>query len=133
MRDSFDPETGEIYPARQRGIGANSRLVTDAEFEESLHWLRDNAEKIGRIRGRRIAAEEIRKTMKARGMQKHPKLPISAQERNAYTDPDYVDYITRELADAVAEDTTQLLLTKYHEARIMAWHKEQNVLLKANV
>lgn len=131
--DPHDPETGEIFPGRPRGIGANSRLVTDQEFEESLHWLRDNAEKIGRVRARRVVSEELRKTMKARAMKKHPKLAVSHQEREAYADPDYVRWLKTEMEDAVAEDTTQALLVKFHEARIMAWHKEQNILLKANV
>jgi hypothetical protein len=128
----YQDRGGDGCEPRPRGIGANSRLVTDAEFEESLHWLRDNAEVIGRARGRKVVADELRKTVKARCMKKHPRLSVSGQEREAEADPEYERWLRNELEDAVAEDMTYTILTKYHDGRMMGWHKEQNVLLKAN-
>lgn len=132
--DDMDPDTGEFVRRQpRRGIGANSRLVTDEEWQESLEWLRDNAAEIGRAKARRIVAEELRKTKKARAMQRYLRLPLGAAEREAYTDPAYLEHVEVEMAEAIAEDETYRVMAKYHEARLMGWHQEQKTLQRMTV
>jgi len=57
-------------------------------------------------------------------MQRHADLPVSAQEREAYADKEYEEYIEG-VAAAIKEDEEQRWLMKAAEAKIEAWRTAQ--------
>ena len=83
-----------------------NHLVTDAEVEKALDWLRDNASEIGAAKRDAISAEHMVKHIKALTMMKHSELPVSAQEREALASQAYHDAIL--VAAQAAGDYEQL-------------------------
>ena len=104
-------------------IGSNE-LISEEDVQAALDYLRDQAEESGQKKGRRYQLEEGRKVIKARLMQRHADLPVSAQEREAYADNKYEEYIEG-VAAAVKEDEEQRWLMKAAEAKIEAWRTAQ--------
>jgi hypothetical protein len=60
-----------------------TNFITDEEAERALHWLRDNAPKLGEAKKRLVLAGRMVDRVKALEMQRHNDLPVSAQEREA--------------------------------------------------
>jgi len=98
----------------------NKQLITDEEIEKAVDWLRDNADESAKSRATRIYMEEYRKSLKALLMKKHVELPISAQEREAYADKDYINHL-RAIKLAVEKDEKMRFLRVSAEAKIEAW------------
>lgn|SRR5574343_235735 len=98
-----------------------------------LDFIRDNAPKYGQAKGNRVAIEEGRKALKARLMKRHIDLPVTAQEREAYADPEYKELIDG-LGPAVeCEETLRWML---EAARIKAevWRTmEANKRIEAKI
>lgn len=67
----------------------SNELVTDAEVDAALDWLRDNAKTIGQAKREAVKSEHMLKHTKAIAMQLHSTLPVSAQEREAYASKQY--------------------------------------------
>lgn len=68
----------------------SNALVTDAEVERALDWLRDNADEIGEAKRLAIKSDHMVKHVKALAMKQHADLPVSAQEREALASDLYV-------------------------------------------
>ena len=86
--------------------------------EEAAQTIRDNAQPYGRAKGQRVYIEEYRKTKKALLMSKAHQNGIkttSAQEREAYADPSYVDLL-KGLAAAI--ETEEVLKWEMEAARL---------------
>lgn len=64
-------------------------IVSDADVERALDWLRDNAEAIGAAKERAVKCDHMVKHAKGLAMSLHKDLPISAQEREAYASEEY--------------------------------------------
>ena len=64
-------------------------IVTDAEVEMALDWLRDNADAIGEAKRAAVKADHMLKHTKAVVMGFHKDLPVSAQEREAFASDAY--------------------------------------------
>jgi hypothetical protein len=73
----------------------SNELVSDAEVDAALDWLRDNAANIGRAKREAVKAEHMLKHTKAIAMSLHGGLPVSAQEREAYASPQYLEAIDK--------------------------------------
>lgn len=101
----------------------SNRIVDDAAVERVLDYLRDNAETDAGKRASRIYVEEYRKSLKAQIMKEHADLPVSAQEREAYSDPRYVEHL-RAIEQAVFEDEKARFLRNAADAKIEAWRTE---------
>lgn len=82
-----------------------------------LDFIRDSAPKYGAAKANRVALEEGRKALKARLMKKHIDLPVTAQEREAYADPQYQELIDGIGPAVEAEETLRWML---EAARIKA-------------
>lgn len=67
-----------------------NQLVSDADVEKALDWLRDNATEIGDAKATAIRTERMTRHVKALEMKKHAGLAVSAQEREAYASEAYV-------------------------------------------
>ncbi len=78
----------------------SNELVTDAEVEKALDWLRDNANEMGEAKAMAIKSERMTKHVRALLMKEHAALPVSAQEREALADGRYVAALDAEAAAA---------------------------------
>lgn len=77
----------------------SNEIVSDAEVEKALDWLRDNAGEIGAAKEMAVKCERMVKHIKALEMKKHSELPVSAQDREATASQKYLE---ASLAEAVA-------------------------------
>lgn len=98
----------------------SNELITEAEIEKALDFLRDSAKETGGLRGLRYQLVEGRKSIKAILMKNHLDLPVSAQEREAYADPEYADYL-KGVAVAIERDEAQRQLVEAASAKISCW------------
>ena len=64
--------------------------------------------------------EEFRKSLKALIMKEHADLPVSAQEREAYSDERYIQHL-QAMQTAVKLDEKNRFLRIAAEAKIEAW------------
>jgi len=68
-------------------------MITDNQVDDALNYLRTNASKAAQARANKIYMEEFRKTVKAQQMTKRTNIPISAQEREAYSSAEYIQHL----------------------------------------
>ena len=101
----------------------SNRIVDDSSIEKVLDYLRDSATECAQKRANRIYLEEYRKSLKAQLMQAHNTLPVSAQEREAYAAPEYLQHLEA-LKEAVFEDEKARFLRSAADAKIEAWRTE---------
>jgi hypothetical protein len=99
-------------------------MITDAEIEKALDWLRDNAEEAAQARANKIYLTEYRKTKKAEMMKESKEKNINAQERHAYACDEYKAFLDG-LKEAVYQDAKSEFLRKAAEAKIEAWRSFQ--------
>jgi hypothetical protein len=78
-------------------------MITDEQVDDALNYLRTNASKAATAKAHKIYMEEFRKTVKAQQMAMHKNIPITAQEREAYSSPDYIMHL-RAIKEAVYQD-----------------------------
>jgi hypothetical protein len=98
----------------------DNQLVSDADVEKALDWLRDNALEVGRAKGETIRTERMTKHIKAIEMQRHNGLPVSAQEREALASNVYVEALNAE-AGAAAEYEKLRALREAAALKIEVW------------
>jgi len=98
----------------------NNELVSDADVEKALDWLRDNANEIGAAKAVAIKTERMTKHIRALLMKEHADLPVSAQEREALADPRYLDAIAAE-ATAAGEFEKLRSLREAAAMKIEVW------------
>lgn len=99
--------------------------MNDAEINifAALDYIRDNAPAYANAKAERVYLEEFRKTKKAmlmRDAELHGHKTAAAQEREAYSHPEYVAVLNG-LKDAVAEEERLRWLFVAAQARIDAW------------
>lgn len=95
-------------------------MISDAQVEKALDWLRDHSEEAAKARAERIYMEEYRKSLKALIMKEHADLPLGAQEREAYDDPRYREHL-ESFRTAVHIDEFQRFRREAASAKIQAW------------
>lgn len=95
-------------------------LVTDDDVERALDRLRFKAAEAGKAKADRIYLEAYAKTIKANVMQKHLDFPVSAQEREAYSSPEYAKHLMA-MRDAIEKDETLRWQMMAAQAVIEAW------------
>ncbi len=87
---------------------------------QALDFIRDNAKKLGALKGRMVYMTEKRKTIKAMLMSHSSEKTESAKETYAYSHVEYKTHL-QELADAVSEYETMRILMVAAEAKIEVW------------
>lgn len=97
----------------------------DAEINifKALDFIRDNATKYAKAKAARIYLEEFRKTKKALCMQSAEAggvNAISAQERDAYADPEYQALLAG-LRQAVEEEERLRWMMVAAQAKVSVW------------
>lgn len=99
-------------------------MVADEDIDKALEWLVANAGRAATARANRVYVEEFRKTLKAQIMGEHKSLPIGAQEREAYSDPRYMEHL-KAIRTAVEADEAMRWLYVSAQAKIDAWRSYQ--------
>jgi|SRR5215469_7623090 len=98
----------------------NRALIPDEKVEAAFDWLHANADTVAEARAHRLYLIEYRKTLKARIMQQHADLALTAQEREAYASPRYEEHL-QGLKIAIEKDERLQFLKETNLALIEAW------------
>ena len=98
-------------------------MVTEDDIERALDRLRFKAGDAAKAKADRIYMEEFRKTIKANVMQKHLDKPVSAQEREAYSSPEYAKHLMV-MRDAIEKDEMMRWQMIASQAVIEAWRTQ---------
>lgn len=80
----------------------SNQLVTDADVEKALDWLRDNAAEVGEAKREAVKWEHMLKHTKALAMKVSGEAAVSAQEREAYASDAYLKALEASAAAAGA-------------------------------
>jgi spore coat protein CotH len=78
-------------------------VISDEDVQNALDRLRFKASDAAKAKAERIYCEEFRKVVKANIMQHHLDMPVSAQERQAYSSEDYKKHLAV-MRDAIEHD-----------------------------
>lgn len=100
-------------------------MISDQDVEKALDWLRDGADRHAQDRANRSYVEEFRKSLKAQIMRDHLDLPVSAQEREAYADPRYIQHLEA-VKEAIRIDEHNRFMRASAEAKIEAWRTQSS-------
>jgi hypothetical protein len=73
----------------------SNELVSDADVEKALDWLRDQADEIGAAKEEAVKADHMLKHVKALAMKQYADIAVSAQEREAHASLQYLEAIER--------------------------------------
>jgi esterase/lipase superfamily enzyme len=95
-------------------------FVTDADVEKAIDFLRFEANKAAEAKAHRIYMTEYRKVVKANVMQRFINQPHTTQERNAYSDAEYVAHL-KAMKEAIEKDVFYEWKRGAAEATIEAW------------
>lgn len=100
-------------------------MSEDSEIQifACLDFIRDNAKAYAKAKAERIYLEEFRKTKKAlcmRAAEASGTSSISAQERDAYADPEYVELLEALKAATEREEALRWLIVSA-QAKIEVW------------
>jgi len=68
-------------------------MITEDQAQAAVDYLRDTADSTAQARANHSYLCEYRKVIKAKCMRKHLDKPVSAQEREAYNDPEYIEHL----------------------------------------
>jgi len=98
----------------------NKQFITEDDISKAVDFLRDTAENSAKYKAERVYLDEYRKSLKALLMKQHLDLPVSAQEREAYASPVYIQHLET-LKTAIERDEKQRFLRVSAEAKIQAW------------
>ena len=98
-------------------------MSNDHEFrdpEKAIEYIFKHGKKYAQARANRIYMEEYRKSLKAILMKRSLENAVNAQEREAYSDPEYVQHL-KNLQTAVEEEETERWGLVAAQARIEVW------------
>lgn len=99
-------------------------MITEADVEKSVDYLRDHARKAAQAKAERIYMEEFRKTVKAQIMRETTGESIGAQEARAYADSRYTQHL-KAMRDAIETDEYNRWMMIAAQAKIEAWRTQQ--------
>lgn len=103
----------------------NRSFITDDEIDRALDFLRDNARDAAQAKANRVYVEEYRKVVKAQLMKEHASMSAVLQEREAYSDPRYVQHLEA-IKQAVELDEGHRFLRAAADAKIEAWRTQSS-------
>ena len=104
---------------------SNRSFITDDEIDKALDYLRDNARDAAQAKANRVYVEEYRKVIKAQLMKEHASMSAVLQEREAYSDPRYVQHLEA-IKQAVEIDEGHRFLRAAADAKIEAWRTQSS-------
>lgn len=98
-------------------------MITDAEIEKALDYLRDNADAAAQARANRVYMEEYRKSLKAMLKKQSNASSNAAKEDDAYAHPKYLEHLEAVKA-AVEMDEKHRFLLSAAQAKTDAWRTQ---------
>lgn len=98
-------------------------MISEAIVDKALEYLRDTAPLAAKARAERHYLEEYKKSKKALLMGKHVDQAVNAQEREALSDPEYIEFL-RTVSDAIEADETYRFKREAAQAIIEAWRTQ---------
>lgn len=97
-----------------------NQLVSDADVEKALDWLRDNAAEIGEAKRRAVKADHMLKHVRAMAMKHSGEQSAAAQEREALSSIQYLTAI-EEAAKTAGEYETKRAMREAAALKIEVW------------
>lgn len=95
-------------------------MITEADIERALDWMRDNAEKMAKAKADRVTLENYKSVIKAELMSERVSDPVNAQERHAYSHPSYKNHLEA-IRIAIEEDERLKFLYEAAQVKISYW------------
>ena len=83
----------------------SNELVSEAQVQAALDFLRDSADELGTAKGNAVKAEAMLRHTKALVMKLNVEMPVGAQEREAYASDLYLKQIEAHAEAAAAYET----------------------------
>lgn len=105
---------------------------TEQDAEKAVQWLIENAAAGAALRADRWRAEEMLKPTKALIMSQHADKAVNAQEREALSDPRYLEAIAS-ATKAIEADELHRARVKAAEMKVDVWRSMQANLRSARV
>jgi len=99
-------------------------IIIEKDVEDAIDWLKSNENKCAEYRANRRYLEDFSKSLKAILMKEFQDLPISAQEREAYSHKNYQEHL-KALRQAVFLDEKFRFKAKTQETIIEAWRTQE--------
>jgi len=99
-------------------------MIDEATVEKAVDWIRDTADEAAQARADREYMDEYRKSLRAQIMAEHSELPLTAQEREANSDPRYLAHLEA-FREAVYRDERMRWLRVAAETKISVWQSQQ--------
>jgi len=100
-------------------------MITEQERDESLQWLLDFADEVGRSYGGMKVSETAIKVAEAKGIRESDSGAVEAKRAYARTTDDYIRAVET-YGECCAEYTTLATLKQYHHARLDAFRTQQS-------
>lgn len=104
--NGFDPKTRQIDPNR------------------AVDYIIRNGKKFAQAKADRVYAEEYRKSLKAIIMKRSLETAVNAQEREAYSDPEYIELL-KGLREAVFIEEKYRWDLIAAQARVEVWRSQE--------
>ena len=98
-------------------------FITEAQVEEALHWLNDNAVQAAKARAEREYVEHYLRTVKANMMVEHSSSPLGVQEREAYKSEQYQAHLEA-IRQAIEIDEHFRWMRGAKEAILNSWQTQ---------
>lgn len=92
--------------------------------DKAIEYIFTQGKRYAKAKAERIYLEEFRKSLKAMLMQRSKEQAVNAQERDAYSDPEYVKLLDGLRAAVEIEEELRWGLTAA-QAKIEVWRTEQ--------
>ena len=100
------------------------RKIDEDDIHKAVAWLRDTAQHCAEARATRLYLDAFTKSVKAILRRKNNELPISAQEREAYADEEYVKHLMA-VRIAVERDEKNRYLRESAMVKIETWRTQE--------
>ena len=103
---------------------SEQRIVTNAELQKALDWLRDNADDLGKAKARAVKAGHMIKHVEALEFKMSEASSNDKRQADARASDSYVDAMNED-AFAAGELAKMQALREAAGAKIEAWRSEQ--------
>lgn len=107
-------------------------MISEAEVEQAVEWLRNNARAAAKAKAERVYVDEFKKSLEAQLMTDPKECPATAvreREAQARAHPKYIAHL-QAIREAVERDESMRWLMVAAQAKIEAW-RSQNANLRA--
>tara|TARA_B100001057_G_scaffold178450_1_gene179239 strand:- start:3420 stop:3749 length:330 start_codon:yes stop_codon:yes gene_type:complete len=98
--------------------------INEEEVHNAVDWLKNSAGVCAETKATRFYLEAFSKSLKAILMSKYLELPISAQEREAYSSKEYQDHL-KAVKIAIERDEKNKYLRESALVKIETWRTQE--------